>query len=115
MSGAAGGRVVRPRMKFSQRPMPPKFAKGREWRDSDGVSLKWLLANGFRAQAEEVRRKWAVGKMVKGTRAQTMAGACESQSQHERSQHIDTGPVEELEAGVFSAREEVEEFEDVGS
>ena len=82
MSGAAGGRVVRPRMKFSQRPMPPKFAKGREWRDSDGVSLKWLLANGFRAKAEEVRRKWAVGKMVKGTRAQTMAGAVGRQFHH---------------------------------
>jgi hypothetical protein len=79
------------------------------------MSLKWLVACGYKAKAEEVRRMWAVGKMVKGTRAQTMAGACESQSQHELSQHIDTGPVEELEAGVFSAREEVEEFEDVGS
>ena len=112
MSGAAGGRVVRPRMKFSQRPMPPKFAKGREWRDSDGVSLKWLLANGFRAKAEEVRRKWAVGKMVKGTRAQTMAGACESQAPHERRQHVDSGPVEQLEAVVSTAREQVEELEE---
>ena len=95
--------------------MPPKFAKGREWRDSDGVSLKWLLANGFRAKTEEVRRKWAVGKMVKGTRAQTMAGACESQAPHERRQHVDSvdsGPVEQLEAVVSTAREQVEELEE---
>jgi hypothetical protein len=118
MSGAAGGRVVRPRMKFTQQPLPPKFAKGREWCDEDGVSLKWLVACGFKAKAEEVRRKWAVGEEVRRewsvgkTRAQTMAGACESQAPHERRQHIDTGPVEQLEAGVSTAREQVEELEE---
>jgi hypothetical protein len=47
---------------------------------------------------------------LQGDTCERMAGACESQSQHERSQHIDTGPVEELKAGLFSALEECEDL-----